>query len=248
MSYRVYEAQAFVDTHLLMTLLLGEIFEFTVSFPVGDGPENCLIGEYYVSGQEFHGRKTCQKLIAPDAQGAAAQPSFLFFWNDYHREGPAPRGWTGWWVGPTVGGEQTWAFRPGDNARPPATGWLMPRPNLTLRSHWDEDTRDMPLSGCTRAFLRRKRQENMYMRNTKGDPLHSSQGKGCMRTTKGDSPFSSKGKGCMRTTNGDSPHSSKGKGYRCDPSPSSKGKGNHDRRSSPYDRPHDRWSSPYYRW
>ena len=232
MSYRVYEAQAFVDTHLLMTLLLGEIFEFTVSFPVGDGPENCLIGEYYVSGQEFHGRKTCQKLIAPDAQGAAAQPSFLFFWNDYHREGPAPRGWTGWWVGPTVGGEQTWAFRPGDNARPPATGWLMPRPNLTLRSHWDEDTRDMPLSGCTRAFLRRKRQENVYMRNTKGDPLHSSQGKGCMRTTKGDSPFSSKGKGCMRTTNGDSPHSSKGKGYRCDPYPS----------------PHDRRSSPYYRW
>ena len=43
MSYRVYEAQAFVDTHLLMTLLLGEIFEFTVSFPVGDEPENCLI-------------------------------------------------------------------------------------------------------------------------------------------------------------------------------------------------------------
>ena len=226
MSYRVYEAQAFVDTHLLMTLLLGEIFEFTVSSPVGDGPENCLIGEYYVSGQEFHGRKTCQKLIAPDAQGAAAQPSFLFFWNDYRREGPAPLGWTGWWVGPTVGGEQTWAFRPGDNARPPATGWLMPRPNLTLRSHWDEDTRDMPLSGCTRAFLRRKRQENVYMRNTKGDPLHSSQGKGC-----------------MRTTNGDSPHSSKGKGYRCDPYPSP-----HDRRSSPYNRPHDRRSSPYYRW
>ena len=79
MSYRVYEAQAFVDTHLLMTLLLGEIFEFTVSFPVGDGPENCLIGEYYVSGQNSMAAKPVRSSSRQMHKGRQLSPASCSF-------------------------------------------------------------------------------------------------------------------------------------------------------------------------
>jgi len=45
----------------------------------------------------------------------------LYFWDD--RDGSD---FSGWWFGPKVGGDQVWAYQPGEDPTPPETGWKVP--------------------------------------------------------------------------------------------------------------------------
>jgi hypothetical protein len=49
--------------------------------------------------------------------------SFIYFWDD--RDGPA---FTGWWIGPSLGGQDAWVRHPGVPSErwPPRSGWLVP--------------------------------------------------------------------------------------------------------------------------
>jgi len=45
----------------------------------------------------------------------------IYFWDE--RDGP---GFTGWWFGPKVGGDQVWAYHPDKDPVPPPSGWKVP--------------------------------------------------------------------------------------------------------------------------
>merc|ERR1719188_2963771 len=64
-----------------------------------------------------HGKPTYKK----DSQVNGLTP-IIYFYDD--RDGPAA---SGWWLGPTVGGNEVWGFHPNTSApAPPTTGWRVP--------------------------------------------------------------------------------------------------------------------------
>merc|ERR1719210_2096751 len=57
----------------------------------------------------------------------------VYYWDE--RDGDA---FCGWWFGPSVGGDQVWAYHPNRAMAPPATGWVVPfggavDPSMQLR-------------------------------------------------------------------------------------------------------------------
>ena len=69
-------------------------------------------GVYAIRG-EHHGRPVFQRL---NSQGP-----FIYFWDA--RDG---ENWSGWWLGPILGGAEVWGYHPKEDLLPPASGWRSP--------------------------------------------------------------------------------------------------------------------------
>lgn len=74
-------------------------------------------GQYEVHGSN-HGRHAFRSIDV--GQGFE---SFIYYWD--RRDGPD---YEGWWIGPTLGGQDVWVRNPGTVADrwPPRTGWFAP--------------------------------------------------------------------------------------------------------------------------
>ena len=71
-----------------------------------------LVGDYEVNRRR-RGPKIYKKV--------GGDPVFLYYWDT--RDG---ENFSGWWFGPTVGGDLVWAHNPSNADTPPRTGWRIP--------------------------------------------------------------------------------------------------------------------------
>jgi len=94
------------------------------------GHLHALNGTYNQVGDN-HGKPTYNK----PAMIEGANQCHLYFWDE--RDGDSL---AGWWMAPTVGGEQVWAHCPSRSSQPPPSGWKVPwhaseaDPNIRIES------------------------------------------------------------------------------------------------------------------
>merc|ERR1712151_802485 len=84
---------------------------------MGDKTISEIIAGKYIAHSENHG-----KVVYKREDKSKGLEIFIYFWDD--RDGD---GLCGWWFGPSVGGEQVWAYHPSRTAAPPpASEWNVP--------------------------------------------------------------------------------------------------------------------------
>ena len=93
-----------------------------VSGCTDDLVSSMIRGPYTTSGWHHHKKPTYQKISATGSNDSSAYIYYWASWNDPKQ--------TGWWMGPSVGGELVWAYNASNTSAedvlPPAANWRVP--------------------------------------------------------------------------------------------------------------------------
>ena len=99
----------------MQSVAVGEASKLAVFGCQDPEAENVIQGIYVDQGptSSNHGKPVFKKEATPSSANA-----LIYFWDE--RDGPSSNGW---WIGPSVGGDQVWAYNCNPSPLPPIDGW-----------------------------------------------------------------------------------------------------------------------------